>query len=119
MNVTVNIVPEAQLTHTQKVHLTLARQVTGGVLTYPARMHNSAIIIGGYKLSSGPIYIAPQRLHRLNTTMNTTIHEMGHHESQAGDNTKAHEDAIRRISKRVSQEAREGKYDAYLGGARW
>ena len=119
MNITVDIVPETQLTATQRTHLKVARQVARGVPTYPARMHNSAIIIGGYKLSSGPIYIAPQRLHKLSTTMNTTIHELAHHVSQSGDNTRAHNEAIKKLSAEIAEKAKKGEYDKYLNGAVW
>lgn len=119
MNISVKIVPETELTATQKTHLEVARQVTKDVPTYPARMHNSAIIIGGYRLSSGPIYIASQRLHRLRTTIDTTIHEMGHHISKADDGTKAHNDAIRKLSAEVAQKVKRGEYDKYLSEAVW
>ena len=119
MNVSIKAVPENKLTTLQLTHLKVARQVAGSVPVYPASMHNSAKIIGAYRLQSGPIYIAPERLLRLRYTMNTTIHELGHHESQADDGSKAHDQAMSRITRRVSEMAREGTLDAHLGGVIW
>ena len=119
MNVTVSVLPESTLTHLQLVHLKIAKAVAGNVAVYPADIHNSVKIIGAYRQYSGPVYIAPERLQKLSTTMNTCIHEIAHHVTQAGDGTKVHREGISKITARVAKEAKEGKYDSLLEEAVW
>lgn len=118
MNVKINVLPESTLTPRQIVHLRIARTVAG-ITVYPADLHNSVKIIGAYRQYGGPIYIAPERLKRLSTTMNTTIHELAHHVSQAGDGTSAHSRAIKQTSDKVAARASSGELDKYLGDAVW
>jgi len=119
MNVRINVLPEVKLSEVQLTHLRIARVVANGLKVFPARIHNSVEIIGAYRLNRGPIYIVPQRLERLNTTMNTCIHELAHHETQAADGTIAHDEAVARITVQVAKNAEEGKYDSLLKNALW
>ena len=119
MNITIKAIPEQELTALQKTHLEVAKQVAQGVEVKPALLSNSVRIIGAYRPWSGPIYIAPQRLSHLRTTMNTTIHELGHHQAQAGDGTMAHERAISAITDQVAAQAAAGYFDHLLAGALW
>ena len=118
MNVNIDVLPETALTPQQIVHLRIARTVAR-ITVYPARLHNSVKIIGAYRQFGGPIYIAPERLKRLSTTMNTTIHERAHHVSQADDGTRTHSRAISKITAQVAEEAQAGKYDSLLKEAVW
>lgn len=118
MNVKINVLPESTLTHQQLAHLRVAREVAS-ITVYPADLHNSVKIIGAYRQYGGPIYIAPERLKRLSTTMNTTIHEKAHHTTQADDGTKAHNQAISQITSQVAEDAKAGKYDSLLKGVVW
>lgn len=119
MNVKINVLPESTLTPQQIVHLRIARFVASEVTVYPADLHDSVKIIGAYRQYGGPIYIAPGRLQKLSTSMNTCIHELAHHVSQANDGTRAHNQAISEITTHVTKEAKEGKYDSMLREARW
>jgi hypothetical protein len=119
MNITIKAIPEKELIPLQKTHLEVARQVAQGVEVKPALLINSVRIIGAYHPWSGPIYIAPQRLGRLRFTMNTTIHELAHHQSQAGDGTLAHERAISAITDQVAAQAAAGHFDRLLVEAVW
>jgi len=118
MNVKINVLPESTLTHQQIVHLRVAREVAG-ITVYPADLHNSVKIIGAYRQYGGPIYIAPERLNRLSTTMNTTIHEKAHHVSQADDGTRAHNQAIRQVTDKLVDKVNKGELDGYLSEAKW
>jgi len=119
MNVKINVLPESTLAHQQIVHLRIARFVAGEVTVYPADLHDSVKIIGAYRQFGGPIYIAPERLKKLSTSMNTCIHELAHHRSQADDGTRAHSREISKITAQVAKEAQARKYDDLLKEAVW
>ena len=119
MNVTVTTVPEEQLSPLQKTHLQLAREFVEDVNLHPANIHNSVKIIGAYDMKAERIFVAPERLQRLSTTANTSIHELAHHESKADDGTQAHEASISDITHRIALCASSGKYDYLLSEAIW
>lgn len=110
MNVKLETIPEEKLSQQQRVHLQFARHIVGKVPIFPAHIHNGVPIIGAYKLQTGEIFITPQRLDRLRYTMNTTIHELAHHQSGADDGTRAHDNAIKRLGAQVMAEAENDKY---------
>jgi hypothetical protein len=119
LNITIRTIPDNKLSSLQKSHLELARRIAEKVPVYPANITNSVRIIGAYKVHSGPIYIDPERLKRLSTTVNTTIHEKAHHISQADDGTIAHDKAISEISHQLAKDVSEGKIDKYLADVVW
>jgi len=119
MNVHIVTLQEEKLTPIQKRHLKVAKKVAGSTPVLPAKIHNTLKIIGAYDLGARKIYITPERLERLKSTMNTTIHELAHHDSRADDGTKKHDEAITRLTNEVTERARNGEYDELLGEVRW
>jgi len=123
MDIKIDKIPEEKLSTIQRTHLRIAREIARGVPVTPAKLINRKRkhihIIGAYETWERRIFIAPERLNHLNTTLDTTIHEVSHHESQRDDGTKEHIDAILRVTHRVAQQAEEKRYDSLLGEAVW
>lgn len=119
MNVSIVVLSESKLTSLQKTHLQVSRELAKGVKVFPADLHNHLKILGAYKCPSGPIYISPERLGKLRWTINTTVHELAHHRSQANDGTKMHDDFIGKVTHEVTTIANSGRIDEGLTGAEW
>jgi len=119
MNVKIDRIPEEKLTPRQRTHLKVAREVAGEVPVIAAKLSDHLHIIGAYDTLGSKIYITPERLERLSTTLNTGIHELAHHQTHRDDGTREHSEAISRISKKVTAEAGWGKYDGLLRDAIW
>jgi len=119
MKVSIKALPESKLTDIQKVHLQVAKKLAAGVAVVPAELKNNIKILGAYRCPFGPIYISPERLTRLRWTINTTVHELAHHRSQAGDGTRIHDEFIGKVTHEVTAVAESGKIDKELEGAEW
>lgn len=119
MNIKIEKIPEGKLSPTQRTHLEVARKVAGRVPVVPAKLSNHLHIIGVYSTWGRNIYIAPERLDRLNTTINTTIHEKSHAITLADDGTPQHEKVMADLSREVANRALKGEFDQYLAEARW
>jgi len=119
MKVNIKVLPEDGLTSLQKNHLQVARELAGNVRVQPAELKNHVKILGAYRCPTGPIFINPERLTKLRWTINTTIHELAHHRSQAGDGTRLHDSYIGKVTHEVTTIAESGKIDDHLTGAVW
>jgi len=119
MKVNIKTIPDDKLTDLQRLHLQVARELSGNVKVHPAELKNHVKILGAYRSPVGPIYINPERLTKLRWTINTTIHELAHHRSQAGDGTRLHDSYIGKVTHEVTTIAESGKIDDHLTGAMW
>lgn len=120
MYIEATAIPESRLTLQQREHLRLARTISYRPVV-PAHLKGDegVHVIGAYRIWSGVIYVTPGRLDRARSTVDTTIHELAHHESMADDGTQAHDRAIAQVSARVAEKAGTGAYDKVLVDAVW
>jgi len=119
MKISIKTIPDDKLTDLQRTHLQVARELSGNVKVHPAELTDHVKILGAYRSPFGPIYINPGRLTKLRWTINTTIHELAHHRSQAGDGTKLHDSYIGKVTHEVTEIAENGGLDDRLIGVEW
>ena len=125
----VEIIPDARLTKGQLAHLDLARAITTEVAKYDGVAGVYAAIIppasdrvrtaGMYAKETKTVYISANQLSGARTTVDTLVHELAHHQSQAEDLTEAHSAAMTSVAASVVQATAKGKFDSLLKEVAW
>jgi hypothetical protein len=123
------IIPDARLSHRQRVHLRLARAIVDetcrarrvsavhAAIIPPAS--NRVRTAGMYGRTTQEIFIASDQLERGRATVDTVIHEIAHHTSGAEDLEQAHSTAMTQVAARVVEETAAGKFDELLKESVW
>lgn len=111
--------PDSNLTPSQLSSLSLARAVAKHKVNAadipPAS--DRVTTAGMYSRSSQEIYISPKQLEKGREAVNTVIHELAHHTSNAEDGEPEHSSEISRIADQVVASTKRGDFDKYLAGA--
>jgi len=126
----VEVIPDEKLDERQLTHLRLARAITGRAIAglRPVSGVHAAIIppasdrvrtAGMYSMTTQEIYLSLEQLERARATVDTIIHEIAHHTSQAEDGEKGHNADMTRKAAMVVQCTALGEFDEYLKGAVW
>lgn len=126
------IIPDSKLAPQQLTHLNLARAVAREGLPHNPVLVYAAIIppasdrvrtVGMYGTTTGTIYISLEMLPRCRSTVDTLVHELGHHEQhlkgEAEDLTPAHAEAMTEIAAKVVKEVGQGTFDKLLKEVSW
>ena len=118
----VSPVPDDSLQPNQLAHLQLARAIV--VRTAPSVREVQAAIIppasdrvrtaGMYGRTTKEIYLATEQLASGRKTVDTTIHELAHHTSEAEDGQEAHMNDMTRLAGVVVSKVAEGTYDKLI-----
>ncbi len=128
------VIPDEKLDFRQASHLKLARaiasrifgtrQVSGvyGAIIPPAS--DRVRTAGMYGTTTQSIYISLDMLFKGRNTVDTLIHEMGHHRQwqqkrEAEDLTESHAEAMTQIAARVIEYLSKGEFDDYLKEVSW
>ena len=119
-------IPDYRLTEIQRTHLELAwriardypkvKNVQAAVLVHA---DDRVVLAGIYIADTREFFISPERLESARTTVDTTIHELGHHVSRADDGTSKHDESMREVADQVRGRAAHGAYDQALARAIW
>ena len=123
----VEIIPDSKLSPLQLRHLTLAREITRRVVSTPPDVHAAIIppasdrvrTAGLYSRTTREVYISLFQLDHARTTIDTLIHELGHHQSGAEDLEPGHADAMTKIASRVVSATAERCFDDALKEVTW
>ncbi|MEA3442096.1 MAG: hypothetical protein U9R04_01195, partial [Chloroflexota bacterium] len=125
----VEIIPDTRLAPRQLANLGLARAITAEVSRYDGVAGVYAAIIppasdrvrtaGMYAKETKTVYISANQLSGARTTVDTLVHELAHHQSQAEDLTEAHSAAMTSVAASVVQATAKGKFDEILKGVSW
>jgi hypothetical protein len=123
----VEVIPDSKLAPLQLKHLALARDITGQVVYRPPDVHAAIIppasdrvrTAGLYSRTTREVYISLEQLDGARQTIDTLIHELGHHQSGAEDLEPGHAEAMTKIAARVVASAAERRFDARLEGISW
>ncbi|MDD5702991.1 MAG: hypothetical protein PHU23_13190 [Dehalococcoidales bacterium] len=121
----VAVVRDEDLEPLQQVHLRLARAIvaylerswskTGGVRAAIIPPASDRVRTAGmYGRSTQEIFIATEQLLRARNVVDTTIHEMAHHISEAEDGEKKHYDAISELAGRVVKATADQEFDGII-----
>lgn len=127
------IVPFDKLSPAAQVHLTLARKIAE---QFGCKKVNAAVIppasdnartAGLYTYTDESIQIALNQLDSVIATLDTIIHELGHHKAykysgditQAEDLTPLHSQKMTEVAARVIEDTRAGKFDEEYKAAKW
>ena len=126
------VIPENRLSPKQVAHLRLAReivrQITPDMTGVDVRAVHAAIIppasdrvrtAGMYSRATEEIYIDLGQLERGSSTVDTVIHELGHHTSGAEDLEERHSAHMTRIAGYVVQFTHAGKFDELMKEVTW
>jgi hypothetical protein len=123
------IVPDEQLSSTQLAHLKLARKISSYFESGGRAADVYAAIIpaaseymrtaGMYSRVTQIIYISPDRLNYCRDTIDTIIHEIAHHVSDADDRSERHIEAMTKVAARVVELTVSGAFDKELSGVIW
>ncbi|MDY6918047.1 MAG: hypothetical protein SVP26_08920 [Chloroflexota bacterium] len=124
----VEVVPDERLTPRQLAHLELSREIAGK-WHYPGVAAVHAAIIppasdrmrtaGLYQMSTREIFIATDQLERASTTVDTVVHEIAHHISEAEDGQPGHYTQMTAVAARVVELTAAGYFDDLLKEAVW
>jgi len=126
----VELVSESRLSKQQATHLKVARLVAAWYNSDEIRisrvvaakvtvLERGVMIDGLYSTYTKTVYLAPHVLEYIDTTIDTLIHEIAHHRTQAPDGAKVHEDEIENVSQRVINEIKSGTLYGKLKGVAW
>ncbi len=119
----VQVLPERQLRDVQRAHLSLSRAIAEKVSHLPARSIKPAVIppasdrvqtAGLYSQSKEEICISGEQLQSGRNTVDTTAHELAHHESKAEDGDPAHKAAMANVAAAIVQLTDSGQFDNIL-----
>ena len=129
------VVPDEKLDSRQLGHLKLARAITIEVFPYspPAGGVYAAIIppasdrvrtAGMYGTTTEAVYIGLDQLYGGRTTVDTLVHELGHHREYrqtgfAEDLSKAHAEAMTDVAARVVEDVAKGTFNELLKEVSW
>ncbi|MDD5511676.1 MAG: hypothetical protein PHI12_12835 [Dehalococcoidales bacterium] len=123
----VEVIPDSKLDPLQLKHLALAREITRRVVSTPPDVHAAIIppasdrvrTAGLYSRTTREVYVSLFQLDHARTTIDTLIHELGHHQSGAEDLEPGHADAMTKIASRVVSATAERWFDDDLEGITW
>lgn len=116
----VEVINERNLSPAAKTHLLLARQIADDAARYrKVRGVHAAIIppasdrvrTAGMYARTEEIFISGEMLERAKNTVDTTIHELAHHTTGAGDAEEAHNAEVSRIGGLVVASVANENYD--------
>jgi len=121
------VVPDEKLGSRQLSHLKLARVVATPVSVYAAVIPPASDRVrtaGLYGTTTGVIYINLDQLYSGRTTVDTLVHELGHHREyrqtgSAEDLSKAHAEAMTDVAARVVEDVAKGTFDNLLKEVSW
>ena len=128
------VVPDEKLDSRQLANLKLARAIAKEIFPYsPVSGVYAAIIspasdrvrtAGMYGTTTQAVYIAIDQLFRGRTTVDTLVHELGHHREYrqtgaAEDLSPAHAEAMTYIASRVVEDTAKGAFDEPLKEVAW
>jgi hypothetical protein len=123
------VIPDARLSHRQRVHLRLARAIVDEICRVRRVSAVHAAIIppasdrvrtaGMYGRTTQEIFIASDQLESGRATVDTVIHEIAHHTSGAEDLEQAHSAAMTQVAARMVEETAAGKFDEILKESVW
>lgn len=127
-----HILPDEQLSSRHRAHLNLARAVANRVSGPRPSVHAAAIppasdrvrTAGMYGTSSQSIYLSLEQLESARDTIDTLIHELGHHKqylqrNEATDLTDSHKRAMTGIAADVVRDVQDGRFNGVLGDVVW
>jgi len=124
----VQVVPDEQLTPRQLAHLRLARAIAERFRFPPSPEVHAAIIppasdrmrtAGLYGKTTQEVFIGTDQLEWARSTVNTVVHEIAHHTSQAEDGEPAHNAAMTDVAARVVEAVAGRLLDEELKEAVW
>ena len=126
----VNILSDDKLSEKQMKHLAIAREIASWynsdrirvsrVVAAEVTVQERGVTIDGlYSTATKSIYLAPHVLQYIDDTVDTHIHEIAHHRTQAPDGTKVHEDEIEKISQDVIDHIKSGALFGKLKNVAW
>ncbi len=120
----VKVIPDRDLTSTQKVHLALARAIAKAIEgSQPLRGVHAALIppasdrvrtAGMYGRNTTEIFISTDQLGVARHTVDTVIHEVAHHTSEAEDGEGKHTLELTRLAGEVVQLTSRGRFDTIV-----
>jgi hypothetical protein len=124
----VKIIPDDQLSSLQLAHLNLARAIAIEIGHVPPAGIHAAIIppasdrvktAGLYGTKTGAFYLSIDMLSKARDTIDTYVHELGHHKQftetgEAEDLTPIHEAAMKVIADKLVNGLNSGVYDKLL-----
>lgn len=119
----VKIVSDRELSPAQHAALSLARKVVKDLARTPVRGVHGAIIpaasdrvttAGLYSRPRQEVFISLQQLNRGSTTMDTSLHELSHHNSGAEDGSVEHQMELENLGNNCITRVNQGKYDQLL-----
>jgi hypothetical protein len=122
------VVPDGDLTPQQWTHLRLARAIAERFRFPPIQGVHAAIIppasdrrrtAGLYNTKTEEILISVEQLYTARSTVDTAVHEIAHHTSQAEDMTPEHSEAMTQVAARVVEMVAGGVLDEWLKGVEW
>jgi len=122
------VIPDSQLTHRQRVHLILAREIAKAIPVQKVAGIHAAIIppasdrvrtAGMYSRITKEIFIAADQLEHGKTTVDTVIHELAHHTSGAEDLEERHSEAMTRIAAQVVELTHARQFDDSMREVWW
>ncbi len=125
----VEIIPDKKLTRRKLAHLNLARSIADLTFSHNRVAGIYAAIIpaasdrvrtaGMYSRETRAIYISADQLQSGQDTVDTVIHELAHHLSQAEDGDEAHNAAMTKVAAMVVRKASEGYFDNLVREVVW
>ena len=123
------IIPDIRLTSKQIAHLRLARKISDTIFRYNrvAGVHAAVIppasdrvrTAGLYGRTTKEVFIASDQLEQARNTVDTIIHELAHHSSQAEDLSETHSQELTRLAALVMEQVSKGAFDEELRGVEW
>ena len=126
------VVPDEKLDSRQLSHLKLARVVAKDIFHTPVSVYAAVIppasdrvrTAGLYGTTTGVIYINLDQLYSGRTTVDTLVHELGHHREyrqtgSAEDLSPAHAEAMTDVAARVVKDVAKGTFDKLLKEVSW
>jgi len=122
------VIPDEKLTPKQLAHLRLARKIAERFRYPPIAGVRAAIIppasdrmrtAGLYGNVTQDVFIALDQLERARWTVDTVIHEIAHHTSQAEDGQEAHNSQMTYVAARVVEMAAARLLDEELKAVEW
>ena len=126
------VVPDEKLDSRQLSHLKLARVVANDIFHTPVSVYAAVIppasdrvrTAGLYGTTTGVIYINLDQLYSGRTTVDTLVHELGHHREyrqtgSAEDLSPAHAEAMTDVAAKVVEDVAKGTFDKLLKEVSW
>jgi len=126
------VVPDEKLNSRQLSHLKLARVIARDIFHTPVSIHAAIIppaservrTAGLYETTTRVIYLNLDQLSSGRNTVDTLIHELGHHQqyqqtNKAEDLSPEHAEAMTLVASRVVDDVSRGKFDELLKEIFW